>query len=219
MTASSAKAKPEKPFNGGLWTAARMRSFIMSALRRAQLLKPQKMNIKPYPTNPKYLVSDTGVVFGPGRGPKSVLNPDRHVELKPTIRKGYKVIGVHWVGVGTKCISLHRMVLETFVEPRPEGFEAGHLNGNRLDNRLENLAWITQMENQHHRRIHGTLPIGEKVHSAKLTEYDVLRVPRLVSHGYSYTEIGMMMGVGRHAISRANSGRTWKHVEKQTQAA
>jgi 5-methylcytosine-specific restriction endonuclease McrA len=38
MTASS--AKPEKPFNGGQWTAARMRSFIMSALRRAQW--PQK---------------------------------------------------------------------------------------------------------------------------------------------------------------------------------
>lgn len=30
------KFLPEKPYNGGKWTKARMRSFIMSALRRAQ---------------------------------------------------------------------------------------------------------------------------------------------------------------------------------------
>lgn len=34
------KPKPPKPYNGGQWTAARFRSFIMSALRRAQW--PQK---------------------------------------------------------------------------------------------------------------------------------------------------------------------------------
>jgi hypothetical protein len=28
--------KPEKPYNGGKWTVARMRSFAMSAVRRAQ---------------------------------------------------------------------------------------------------------------------------------------------------------------------------------------
>lgn len=30
------KQKPVKPFNGGRWTIARMRSFAMSAVRRAQ---------------------------------------------------------------------------------------------------------------------------------------------------------------------------------------
>jgi hypothetical protein len=30
------KAKPTKPYNGGKWSEARMRSFAMSALRRAQ---------------------------------------------------------------------------------------------------------------------------------------------------------------------------------------
>jgi hypothetical protein len=34
------KPKPEKPYNGGKWTEARLRSFAMSALRRAQW--PQK---------------------------------------------------------------------------------------------------------------------------------------------------------------------------------
>jgi len=40
MTQSSKRPKPEKIYNAGRWTAARFRSFIMSALRRAQW--PQK---------------------------------------------------------------------------------------------------------------------------------------------------------------------------------
>lgn len=46
-----------------------------------------------------------------------------------------------------KEYALHRVILETFVGPAPEGAVTRHLNDVRTDNRLENLAWGTQQEN------------------------------------------------------------------------
>ena len=43
--------------------------------------------------------------------------------------------------------SVHVLVLEAFVGPRPEGTEARHLNDDPTDNRLENLAWGTPSDN------------------------------------------------------------------------
>ena len=172
------------------------------------------MNIKPYPGNPRYLVCDDGTILGPGRGPKSAHNMSRHKELKPHINDGYKFAGIYWKETGiTKRIPYHKMVLETFVGPRPPGMEAGHLNGNRLDNRPENLRWITQMENQIHRREHGTLPLGEMVHSAKLTEALVKQGKLLWANGMKLTEIAKLFAVNRSTIARIISGKTWKHIE------
>lgn len=51
---------------------------------------------------------------------------------------------------------VHRLVLEAFVGDCPEGMETRHLNGNRKDNRLENLQWGTVVENHHDKLQHGT---------------------------------------------------------------
>jgi len=51
-----------------------------------------------------------------------------------------------------KTIPVHVLVLETFVGERPDGHEPDHLNFNRHDNRLVNLAWVTTSENQRRKR-------------------------------------------------------------------
>jgi HNH endonuclease len=57
---------------------------------------------------------------------------------------------------------LHRSVLESFV-PNPENKkEVNHINGNKHDNRLENLEWATRSENMLHSvRVLGN-PAGSK---------------------------------------------------------
>jgi hypothetical protein len=51
---------------------------------------------------------------------------------------------------------LHEMVLTTFDRPARLGEQCRHLNGNSLDNRLENLAWGTPSEDNYDRVSHGT---------------------------------------------------------------
>ena len=56
--------------------------------------------------------------------------------------QGYRV-----VGIAGKLYRVHRLVLEAFVGQCPEGFECNHKNRDRSDNRLENLEWVTHIEN------------------------------------------------------------------------
>jgi hypothetical protein len=51
---------------------------------------------------------------------------------------------------------LHEMVLTTFMRPARPKEQCRHLNGNSLDNRLENLAWGTPSEDNYDRVRHGT---------------------------------------------------------------
>jgi len=46
-----------------------------------------------------------------------------------------------------KKFYIAHLVLETFIEPCPEGKEASHLNDIPGDDRLENLVWETHQEN------------------------------------------------------------------------
>jgi hypothetical protein len=84
--------------------------------------------------------------------------------LKPGNDKdGYQLIGLCQNGVRTTK-KVHRLVLEAFVGPAPEGALTRHLNGDCRDNRLENLAWGTAAENAADMETHGTRRRGEAHH-------------------------------------------------------
>lgn len=42
---------------------------------------------------------------------------------------------------------IHRLVLETFVGPPPDGCECDHIDRDPSNNKLENLRWVTHYEN------------------------------------------------------------------------
>ena len=65
---------------------------------------------------------------------------------KGTIRNGYRWFDLRWEGK-KYARSQHRLVAEAFLE-NPEHLECvHHINNDRLDNRLENLKWVSFSEN------------------------------------------------------------------------
>lgn len=72
--------------------------------------------------------------------------PGRYIKTHLNAKIGYQQVILHREAQA-KTFRVHRLVCEAFHGPPPEGHEVRHLNGDRLDNRRENLAWGTRKEN------------------------------------------------------------------------
>jgi hypothetical protein len=104
---------------------------------------------------------------------------------------------------------VHRMVLETFVGPCPDGMEACHNNGKRGDPSLLNLRWATTKENHADKWAHGTMLVGEKTNSVKLTE---LQVREIRASQHSKAVLAKRYRVSLSAIARVRNRQTWTHI-------
>lgn len=71
-----------------------------------------------------------------------------------------------------RCRTVHSLVMEAFVGPCPEGHEVRHLDGNRANPVLTNLAYGTAAENVRDSLRHGTQWQARKTHCPKGHPYD-----------------------------------------------
>ena len=70
----------------------------------------------------------------------------------------------------------HYLVLITFVGERPDGATCCHNDGDSLNNRVENLRWCTQYENNQDRKRHGNYATGEQHPMNKYSDEFVDRI-------------------------------------------
>ena len=162
-----------------------------------------------------YDVSSTGSVRGIDR-----ILPDgrqwKGIVLRiKTAKSGHMSVrlcgrdGIHrWVGV-------HRLVLEAFVGPCPDGMEGAHNDGVPSHNWPSNLRWDTRSGNHADKHAHGTLLVGTKNHLAKLTEDQVRSIFRLHVTGVTGRQIARLMNVTPANISSILRGKTWQHLRIQ----
>jgi DNA-binding XRE family transcriptional regulator len=129
-----------------------------------------------------------------------VRDPDGYLQISMT-RNG-KVITPR----------VHKLTLAAFVGPKAEGQQCRHLDGDRTNNRIENLAWGSHAENEADKDRHGTRPYGDAHGNAKLTAEKVREVRRLLTLGMTQLRIAIRMGVSEPTIGMIATGRNWKHV-------
>ena len=108
---------------------------------------------------------------------------------------------------------IHRLVWAAYNGPIPKGLQIRHLDGNRANNRLTNLALGTQKDNELDKLGHGTLMLGETHVNSKLTVKDVLLAREMWAKGFQLLEIKevLRLEVGKGTIHAAVIGKTWKH--------
>lgn len=123
----------------------------------------QLENWLPVPGFEDYEVSDFGRVLSRKRGRARIRRPTPE-------GKGYLQLILSRNGV-PHMRKVHLLVLTAFVGPRPEGMEALHGDGNKLNNALWNLRWGTQGENTLDQVLHGTHNQARKTHCPQGHEY------------------------------------------------
>ena len=87
--------------------------------------------------------------------------------LKANNQHGYLCVILQRNGI-VKGFKVHRLVAEHFICEKPfEDAQVNHIDGNKLNNSVNNLEWVTPLENTHHAMKHG---LREGIHSQSRRE-------------------------------------------------
>lgn len=117
---------------------------------------------------------------------------------------------------GKQCrFYVHRLILEAFVGPCPDGLECLHHDGNPANNWIGNLSWGTHVKNVDDSRRHETCQmghLGEKNGQAKLMEADIPVIRRLASEGVVYHDIAARFGTTTPNVCYIVNRKSWAHI-------
>lgn len=159
------------------------------------------------PGHPAYRVGSDGSVWSTKiRGRWNIRAEWRR--LKPV----KTAAGYLQVRLDGRPLVVHRLVLQAFVGPCPDGQQARHVNSNdRTNNGLSNLCWGTPAENFADTKRHGT-------HASRLQKHRILTdeqargiVSALLS-GENPLVIAERMGITRRLVTGIRCGAYYSHL-------
>lgn len=131
--------------------------------------------IKGYPGR---LISNHGRVMT-SISSRQIIDEEKKKEIGKCVgRHGYKVVsfGSGKKGKAKKDFLVHRLVAEHFIKKIDGKKFINHKDGNKLNNNVENLEWVTPGENVRHARDTGLWPKREMRKNAKYSDIEYLSI-------------------------------------------
>lgn len=129
------------------------------------------------------------------------------IKLKPHDSKGYLYVNPR----KSPHKRVHRLVFIAFNHPIPEGMTINHIDGNKHNNRPENLECVSLSENIKHAVATGlkVSAKGELAHRSKLKQTQVDEIKKRYASGETQKAIGKLFGLRQSYISLILSGKRW----------
>jgi hypothetical protein len=151
----------------------------------------------------KSLSRSSPIVYRDGRIAKRTL---REKILTPCVNKrGYESLVLRLDGKD-HTYEVHRLVAAAFMGPRPEGQETRHLDGNRLNNRADNLAYGTHSQNQLDLYTY-------RGYHHKLTPSDVLAIRARVARGETGRYVARDFGISESMVTAIKRREVYAWLE------
>ncbi len=133
--------------------------------------------------------------------------------LRPGIGgDGYPLVVLYDGKGGKKSTHVHGLVATAFLGKRRHGYWVNHIDGNKQNNRADNLEYLTPSGNMWHASRTGLLSLGEQRKGTKLRASQVRAIRKRKAAGFSLSEIGKQFGVHGVTVHDIISGRTWSHL-------
>jgi len=112
-----------------------------------------------------------------------------------------------------KTLLSHRLIAGAFLEKVSIDDVVNHKDGNKMNNKIENLEWCTRSYNTRHAYDLGTNKRGELSVKSKLKEVEVLDIYKKSHEGYlTQKEIANIYNISRESVSAIKRGLSWSHL-------
>lgn len=135
-------------------------------------------------------------------------------------KDGYFALSLKNNNNGYSKFSIHRLLMIAFnpIE-NMEQMQVNHINGNKHDNRLENLEWVTGEQNLKHARDTGLNKtfgqIGVNHPNNKITEQEAKKIIALFKDGKKPKEIILEVpNATKNIINSIIHNRTWTYLPR-----
>ena len=125
-----------------------------------------------------------------------IFSIQKNKKLTPHLKNGYYCLQLNMLN-GRKYSTVHRLVAKAFIENPNDYKYVNHKDGNKTNNNVDNLEWMTQKQNIQHANETGFIT----VHTRKVLKYSLERV--YLDKFNSVDEAAKSIGLTRHAIIRA----------------
>lgn len=94
---------------------------------------------------------------------------------------------------------IHRLVAHYYIKGKTnEKCQVNHIDGNKTNNSISNLEWVTQSENIKHNYTN----LGYVSKSCKLTKQDAINIRNIVADGKTQKSVAKKYNVSEMVISR-----------------
>ena len=157
---------------------------------------------------PNYQASNLGRIRRSTPGRKTFAG--KVMAAKP-IKVGYLVVAPTIEGKN-KTFYVHDLVARAFLGPRPDGLHVNHLDGNKMNNRVENLEYISRKGNMEHAARSGLMVRGEAHHQAKFSTAGVVQIREQRARGRTFSKLAADHGVSIATAFNAVTGKNWGHI-------
>lgn len=150
-----------------------------------------------------YKISNTGKIIG-----------KRGKEIKGSVsRWGYQSCNIN---LGSKygfVHGFHRVIAIAFI-PNPNNLpEVNHIDGNKLNNRVDNLEWVSKKENQHHASHVLNKRVGKHHYDTNLDDDMVMEIyDKCKNTNLKYKEIAKLYNVSPDTPAKIAQGYSWKYL-------
>src|SRR5574343_229710 len=158
---------------------------------------------KQIPDFPNYEVSNYGNV-------KSYFNSKIIIRKPVADAKGYLRLILYKNGKANPK-KLHRLVAQVFI-PNPNNLpQVNHKDGDKTNNHVSNLEWISNIENMRH----SFNELGREGSSKEVTKHRVLELIEMYKTGVKVADIANHYGIAPRNVYKILHGKSYKQIDRE----
>lgn len=156
--------------------------------------------------HPNYEINKLGQIRNKIKG--NLLTP-----FKTT--NGYLRVRISNKGV----YQLHYLVALHFIHNPNNYKEINHINGNKLDNSINNLEWSNRSLNMIHAYEKSLAKNtfknnkGENHYNSKLKKQDIIKIKEMLNNNITQKEISILFNVSKQTISNIKNNKNWSDYQ------